>query len=241
MYYYSMVGNDEAVLAKLNELADRYPTRGFDTYFGKIRLEGLLWNRKRVLRVYRGMNLKMRRKRKRRLPARIKETLAVPAVLNQTWSIDFMSDTLENGRKFRVLNVMDDCNREALVNQAYYSIPAQRLVESLKQLFLDRPKPKRIRTDNGPEFLSKAFVEFCTCHDIELCYIQPGKPSQNAYIERFNRTFREDVLDAYLFQSLQEVNALAYEWQIEYNSNHPHKSLNRQSPWLYANQIKNEF
>ncbi len=241
MYYYSVVGNDEAVVTKLNELADKYPTRGFDTYFGKIRLEGLLWNRKRVLRVYRSMNLKMRRKRKRRLPARIKETLAVPVVLNQTWSIDFMSDALENGRKFRVLNVMDDCNREALINEAYYSIPAPRLVESLKQLLLDRPKPKRIRTDNGPEFLSKAFVEFCASHDIELCYIQPGKPSQNAYIERLNRTFREDVLDAYLFQSLQEVNALAYEWQIEYNSNHPHKSLNGKSPWLHANEIKNEF
>lgn len=234
MYYYCSKRNDDEVIEKLNELSEKFPTRGFEEYFGKIRLAGLKWNRKRVLRVYRIMNLKMRRKRKRRLPARIKEALAVPNQLNETWSIDFMSDTLENGRKFRVLNVIDDHNREALINEAYYSIPAERLVESLKRLMHFRSKPKRIRTDNGPEFISKTFVRFCNEQGIELQYIQPGKPAQNAYIERLNRTFREDVLDAYLFQNIQEVNALAFEWQVEYNLNHPHKSLNGLSPWLYA-------
>lgn len=236
MYYYSSIRNDEAVIEKLNELSEKYPTRGFETYYGKIRLAGLNWNRKRVLRIYRMLNLKMRRKRKRRLPSRIKETLVVPNKLNETWSIDFMSDTLENGRKFRVLNVIDDFNREALINEAYYSIPAERLVNSLKQLLQYRSKPKKIRTDNGPEFLSKKFVDFCNDQQIELCYIQPGKPAQNAYIERLNRTFREDVLDAYLFKSLQEVNALAFDWQLEYNKNHPHKSLKGQSPWLFMGQ-----
>jgi putative transposase len=149
------------------------------------------------------MNIKMRRKRKRGLPSRIKETLAVPNRLNDTWSIDFMSDTLESGRKFRVLNVMDDFNREALIIEAYYSIPAERLVNSLNQLIQYRSKPKRIRTDNGPEFLSKKFVDFCNDQSIELCYFQPGKPAQNSYIERLNRTFRENVLDAYLFKTLQ--------------------------------------
>lgn len=242
MYYYVSKRNDSEVIDKLNELSDKYPTRGFDEYFGKIRLAGLKWNRKRVLRIYRSMNLKMRRKRKRRLPSRIKETLLVPGRLNDTWSIDFMSDSLENGRRFRVLNVIDDYNREALINEAYYSIPADRLVNSLKQLFQYRSKPSRIRTDNGPEFLSKTFVDFCSTHGIELCYIQPGKPAQNAYIERFNRTFREDVLDAYIFSSIQEVNALAFEWQIDYNQNHPHKSLQGQSPWLFKGSTTcNEF
>lgn len=145
-----------------------------------------------------------------------------------------MSDTLANGRKFRVLNVIDDHNREALLIEAFYPIPAERLVNSLKQLMQYRPKPKRIRTDNGPEFISKTFVKFCNEHDIELQYIQPGKPAQNAYIERLNRTFRKDMLDAYLFRSIQEVNVLVFEWQVEYNKNHPHKSLNGLSPWLYA-------
>ena len=104
-----------------------------------------------------------------------------------------------------------DHNREALINEAYYSIPAKRLVESLKKLIIFRSKPKRIRTDNGPEFISKIFVNFCQEQGIELQYIQPGKPAQNAYIERLNRTFREDIIDAYLFQNIQEVNTLAFD------------------------------
>jgi len=235
MYYYTSKKDDEEIIRKLSELSEKHPTRGFDTYYGKIRLEGILWNRKRVLRVYRMLNLKMRRKRKRRIPSRTKEKLEVPALLNHTWSIDFMSDTLESGRRFRVLNILDDYNRESLLNEASYSIPADRLVDALKRLFVQREKPKRIRTDNGPEFISKVFVSFCKLHSIEICYIQPGKPTQNAYIERFNRTFREDVLDAYLFGTIQEVNGKAYEWQIEYNASHPHQALNGQSPWLFMN------
>lgn len=233
MYYYTSVKDDEPIIEKLNELAEKYPTRGFDTYYGKIRMEGLVWNRKRVLRVYRSLDLKMRRKRKRRLPSRIKRALEVPGTLNDTWSIDFMSDALENGRRFRVLNVIDDHNREALINEAYFSIPAERLVDSLKRLIQERGKPRVIRTDNGPEFVSKVFVEFCKRKEIDIQYIQPGKPAQNAYIERFNRTFREDILDAYLFKTIQEVNAVSFEWQVEYNRNHPHKALNGLSPWVF--------
>lgn len=101
---------------------------------------------------------------------------------------------------------------------------------------ISKSKPKHIRTETGPEFLSKVFTSFCAENGIELQYIQPGKPAQNAYIERLDRTFREDGLDAYLFGSITEVNAIAYEWQIEYNSNHPHKALNGLSPWLYAKE-----
>lgn len=210
MYYYTHKKDDQSVISKLIDLAARYPKRGFQTYFDEIRLEGLLWNRKRVLRVYRNINLKLRVKRKRRILARIKEKLTVPGAVNETWSIDFTSDSLENGHRFRVLNVIDDYNRESLINEAFYSIPGVRLVQKLKELLLFKPKPTRIRTDNGPEFLSKVFIEFCHDNGIELQYIKPGKPAQNAYIERLNRTFREDVLDAYLFASLAEVNASAY-------------------------------
>ena len=175
-------------------------------------------------------------KRKRRLPARIKERLSVPGGVNDTSSIDFMSDTLANGRRFRVINIIDDYNRESLLNEAYYSIPATRLVQKIKDALLHKAKPKRIRTDNGPEFIAKVFKDFCEEQEIEIQYIQPGKPAQNAYIEPFNRTFREDVLDTYLFESINHVNTLAYEWQIDYNSNHPHKALNGLSPWLFANE-----
>jgi putative transposase len=167
----------------------------------------------------------MRHKKKRRLPSRTKITLEVPTALNDTWSIDFMSDALTTGRKYRMLNVIDDHNREALINEAYYSIPVDKLVRSLKQLIQERGKPKMIRTDNGPVFISKTFVRFCNKNEIKLHYIQPGKPAQNAYVERFNRTFREDVLDAYLFETIEQINLKAYEWQIDYNANHPLKAL----------------
>ena len=212
MFYYRSLKDDEPLITKLLELSEKYPTRGFDNYYGKIRNEGLMWNRKRVLRVYRSLNLKMRRKKKRRLPSRDKKELETPSNLNETWSIDFMSDALTTGRRFRVLNIIDDHNREALITEAYYSIPATRLINSLKQLIRERGKPKTIRTDNGPEFISKAFVRFCNERQIELHYIQPGKPAQNAYIERFNRTFREDVLDSYLFETIEQVNIKAYHW-----------------------------
>ena len=233
MYYYRAQKDDTMLISKLEELAEKYPTRGFDTYYGKIRMEGLPWARSRVLRVYRSLNLKLRRKYKRRLPGRIKEQLASPGKINDTWSIDFMSDALHNGRRFRVLNVIDDYNREALINEAHYSIPAQKLVSALQALIHQRCRPRKIRVDNGPEFISKFFQSFCEQQQIEICYIQPGKPAQNAYIERFNRTFREDVLDAYLFDSIAQVNALAFEWQMDYNQNHPHKALFGKSPWSF--------
>jgi len=236
MFYYKSLKDDGPIIAKLLELAEKYPTRGFDNYYGKIHNEGLPWNRKRVLRVYRSLNLKMRKKKKRRLPSRDKKELEVPTTLNETWSIDFMSDALTTGRRFRVLNVIDDHNREALITEAHYSITADRLISSLKQLIAERGKPNTIRTDNGPEFISKAFVGFCNEKQIKLNYIQPGKPAQNAYIERFNRTFREDVLDAYLFETIEQVNMEAYYWQVDYNANHPHKSLKGLSPWLFIGQ-----
>lgn len=237
MYYYrNKLPDDTEIISKLNELAEKYPTRGFDNYYGKIRNQGLEWNRKRVLRVYRQMNLTKRRKRKRRLPSRVKKSLHSPVKLNHTWSIDFMSDALTNGRRFRVLNIIDDYNREALCTAAAISIPAERLVKHVQELVMERGKPEIIRTDNGPEFISKGFSLYCKANGITIQYIQPGKPAQNAYIERFNKTFREDVLDAYLFESIEQVNYQAYKWQLDYNQNHPHKSLNGMSPWLFIGE-----
>lgn len=122
MWYYKNKKDDSKVIDKLNELAERFPTRGFDSYFGRLREEGFKWNRKRVLRVYRSMKLSLRRKRKRRLPSRVKEPLSIPTTLNETWSMDFMGDTLENGKRFRILNIIDDYNREALISCQQFTI-----------------------------------------------------------------------------------------------------------------------
>lgn len=230
LWYYKAHKDDEEVISKLQSLAERYPTRGFDDYYGKIRNEGIVWNRKRVLRVYRSIRLSLRRKHKRRLPSRVKEPLQVPLLPNKSYSMDFMSDALTSGRKLRVLKVMDDCTRESLAAYADYSIPSEQVVEVLNQIIHERGKPEQIRVDNGPEFRSKVFTSWCDGNSIVIKYIQPGKPMQNGFIERLNRTFREDVLDAYLFDTLEEVRVLSDEWQYHYNNYHPHKSLNRKTP-----------
>ena len=243
MWYYQSKRDDAELIDKLNELADKHPNRGFDSYYGRLRASGYGWNRKRVLRVYRMMKLQMRRKRKKRLPTRIKEPLVLPQTINQTWSMDFMSDTLVTGRRIRVLNVIDDYNREALLVQPKTTFPSEYVVNALEEIIFYRGKPEHIRVDNGPEFTSVVFASWCNEQGIEIKYIQPGKPVQNAYIERFNRLYREDVLDAYIFSDLEQVRFISEKWQADYNENHPHGSLNGMSPRQYARmneQLSNE-
>jgi putative transposase len=234
MFYYKSCKDDSEVIDKLTELANKHPTRGFDNYFGRIRNEGLVWNHKRVKRVYNLLKLNLRRKRKRRLPARVKEPLVQTEFMNQTWSMDFMSDALVSGRKVRLLNIMDDFNREVLAIEVDTSLPGERVVRVLEQVIDWRGKPNEIRVDNGPEFISYSLVDFCNKNAIRIKYIQPGKPVQNAYIERLNRTIREDVLDAYLFDDLQQVRILVEKWMEDYNTKFPHQSLKGLSPRDYA-------
>ena len=237
LWYYRSKKDDTEIVVKLQQYAELYPTRGFDDYFGKIRNEGLTWNRKKVLRVYRSLQMKLRRKCKKRLPARVKEPLAEPLQLNHTWSIDFMSDALSNGRRIRIFKAMDDGSRESLAAHADYSICAEKVIMILQQVAEQRGLPKQIRVDNGPEFLSKAFSAWCNQNNIIIKYIQPGKPMQNAYIERLNRLFREDVLNAYLFDNLEQVRILSDKWVDEYNNLHPHKSLNGRTPQQAAIEL----
>ena len=237
MYYYQSVKNDSEVEKKLLELAERFPTKGFDDYQGRIRNEGLKWNHKRVKRVYKKLNLNIRRKKKRRLPTREKQPLTIPTELNKTWSMDFMHDSLENGRKFRTLNIIDDYNREALAIEIDFSIGGAGVVRVLEEIIDWRDKPEEIRMDNGPEFLSAVLVEFCQKSQIRIKYIQPGKPVQNALIERFNRSFRRDVLDAFIFETLDQAKEQAALWREDYNENHPHQSLGGMSPLKYKQQF----
>lgn len=222
--------DDSELKSKLTAYAKKYPTRGFEFYYLKIRAEGLKWNRKRVLRVYRLLHLKKRIKRKKRLNRPYKQGLSQPIMANVTWSIDFMSDSLEDGRKIRMFNVMDDYNRQSLQKKASISFPTQRVTRELDQLIEYHGKPEGIRSDNGPEFTSKAFKIWCEQNGIEHITIQPGKPNQNAFIERLNRTFREDVLDAYLFESIEQLNVIAQTWMDQYNNEYPHQSLQGMTP-----------
>jgi putative transposase len=233
MWYYQSKKDDSEVIDKLTELAEELPQRGFDEYFLRIRREGLQWNRKRVLRVYREMKLTLRRRHKKRILSRVKTPLVEPKELNECWSMDFMSDVLTDGRKVRLFNVIDDCNREALTVDAGHSYPARAVVEQLRNLKEEVGLPKCIRCDNGPEFISHTFVNWCEKNFIEIKYTQPGKPMQNGYIERFNRSVREDILDAYYFDDIYQLNKLTHEWREDYNNNHPHRSLGYKPPKHY--------
>ena len=239
MWYYESRKDDGEVIEKLTELAEQLPTRGFDSYFGRIRLQGYIWNRKRVLRVYRLMRLGLRRKYKKRLSVPVQDPLEVPESPNHTWSADFMSDALSDGRKIRVLNITDDYNREALSIEAGLSITSERVIRIFELLEEEYGLPKNLRLDNGPEFIANRFKKWCAEKQINIKYIQPGKPVQNAYIERFNRIFREDILDAYWFEDLEQLRMLIYQWRNDYNNRHPHKSLGGLPPRVYYENAVN--
>jgi len=230
MYYYEYVNNDAEVEEKLRMYAEKLPARGFPEYYKRIRREGLEWNHKRVRRVYIKLGMARRRKMKRRIPNPEKRSLLQPVRHNLTWSLDFMEDRLENGRKFRVFNIIDDYNREALAIEVDFSFPAYKVVKLVERVIEWRGKPEEIRTDNGTEFIAKDFEVFCENSGIAHVRIQKGKPNQNGFVERFNRTYREDVLDMNIFENKNQVREKTEEFLEDYNNEHPHDSLGNMSP-----------
>lgn len=236
---YQSVKDDTSVMAQLGKLAEEHPREGFWKSYYRLRNNGEIINHKRLHRVYQQMGLPMRRKIKKRLPARVKQSLSIPKSFTNSWSIDFMSDALVGGRKFRSFNVIDDYNREVLFIEVDYSIKSSRVIWVLKHLVARYGKPVQIRMDNGPEFIAKLAQEWSKMMDITFQYIQPGKPMQNAYIERFNKSYRNDILDSYLFDSLDEVREITEEWVQDYNHYRPHDALAGLPPVVYRNR-KNE-
>lgn len=229
-FYYRSKRNDTTIVEALQELAFKHPSYGFRKLFAYLRRSGKTWNHKKVYRVYKLLKLNKKRKGKRRLPARIKQPLQQQTMINKSWSMDFMSDSMVGNRKFRTFNVIDDCTREVLAIEVDTSLSSRRIIRTLERIVDQRGIPTAIRTDNGPEFTSHHFEGWCKDRQIEIQFIQPGKPMQNGYIERFNRLYREAVLDAYLFFDLCQVKQLTAEWMEEYNCRRPHEGLNNQTP-----------
>lgn len=228
--YKSIKPPDEDLIDKLTELAKNHPGYGFWKLYHKLRSSGHHWNHKKVYRVYKQLGMNIVKRSRRRLPTRIQQPIEIPPRSGECWSMDFMQDSLYCGQRFRLLNIADDYNREMVAMEIGYSIGGERVVRVLERLKEQGKKPLQIRVDNGPEFISKVFQRWAKENQVKIHYIQPGKPTQNSLIERINRSCREELLNPYIFDSLQQVEIKATQWQWEYNHQRPHKSLGYKSP-----------
>lgn len=224
---------DLPVITALQGVSTEHSRWGVWTCFDRLRFIGHRWNHKRVYRVYCALRLNLPRRTKRRVPTRLRQPLDAPPVLNTTWALDFMHDALYDGRRFRVLNVLDEANREGLAVEIGTSLASVRVVALWEQLVAQHGAPQALRGDNGPELIAQALTLWCEDRGITIRDIQPGKPDQNAFIERFNRTYREEVLEAWLFTSRAQVRDVSATWLATYNTQRPHDSLGRVPPLTF--------
>ncbi|ALT80033.1 integrase [Paucibacter sp. KCTC 42545] len=232
-YRYEVKKNDQddQIADWLMRLTDNNRHWGFGLCYLYLRnVKGFPWNHKRVYRVYRALELNLRIKPRKRQVRGKPEPLSVPQAINEVWSMDFMHDQLEDGRSFRLFNVIDDFNREALGIEIDFSLPSERVIRALKQIIAWRGKPQVIRCDNGPEYISATIQRWAHDWGIKLDHIQPGNPQQNAYVERFNRTVRYEWLSQYLWSDLQEAQLFATQWMWKYNHDRPNMALGGITP-----------
>lgn len=230
--YEPKLSHENAVIADwLQELTKAQKTWGFKLCFLYLRnVAGFGWNHKRVYRIYCELELNLRIKPRRRLKREKPEALAVPKAINKVWSMDFMHAYLSDGRSFRTFNVIDDFNREGLGIEVDISLPALRVIRSLDQIVEWRGKPKAIRCDNGPEYISHGLAKWAAKHKIILMFIQPGNPQQNAYVERYNRTVRYDWLNQHIFTSIEAAQLSATQWLWTYNNERPNMAIGGITP-----------
>jgi len=215
----------------LQVLTKRHRNWGFMLCFLYLRnVKGFGWNHKRVYRIYKELELNLRIKPKKRLYREKPEPLSVPNTINDVWSMDFMHDQLIDGRSFRTFNVIDDFNREGLGIEVDFSLPAARVIRALDQIIEWRGRPGSLRCDNGPEYVSERLASWAEKHGIGLQFIQPGKPQQNAYVERYNRTVRYDWLNQYLFETIEDVQQAATAWLWTYNNERPNMAIGGITP-----------
>lgn len=238
LYRYESKRADDAPLKeRLTELAGQKRRYGYRRLHVLLRREGWLLNWKRTYRIYREAGLMVRRRKRKRIVGieRLQKVMATGP--NQSWSMDFVSDGFVDGRRLRCLNVVDDFTRECLAIEVDTSLPGRRVVSVLERLAEFRGLPQSVTVDNGPEFISKALDEWAYRQQLQLRFIAPGKPTQNAYVESFNGKFRDECLNEHWFLSMRHAREVIATWRQEYNEERPHSSLDDQTPKEFAERF----
>ncbi len=245
--------DETALRERMKELADRLTRAGHPLLHWLLRAEGLVVNRKRSYRIYRNESLPLPRRRKGKKPAAPRTAAPRPTAPGQRWSMDFMSDQLISGRRFRVFNLIDDFDRQCILQIVDTSISGARIAGRLRELARERSLPQRIVCDNGPEFTSRAMFEFMAEMNLacpgglELAFIEPGRPVQNCFIESFNGRMREECLSQQVFLDLNDARRKIEAWRHYYNTQRPHSNLGMLAPeafrrkWELQQQLEEEL
>lgn len=235
MHRYTLKDDDAEVIAKITRIAKKYRRFGYRRIHNRLNKEMVI-NHKKVYRLYSALNLKYRRKQAKRRKMPVQKPIIPPTAKDQRWSMDFMNDSLYDGRRFRILNIIDDFGREALLGHADFSISGVRLVRLMDRIKETRQLPRQIVVDNGPEFTSKAFLEWADKNHVDIHFIDKGKPTQNALIESYNGKLRDECLNEHWFKNIQEARIAIEAWVEHYNTDRPHSSLGGLSPYEFIEQ-----
>ena len=242
LYGYRSRRPDSAPLrARIEELAAVKRRYGYRRVYLRLRREGWEVNRKRVYRLYRDAGLAVRRRKRKRIGVVARKPLPKPICANVSWSMDFVADGLIGGRRLRCLNIVDDCTRECLAIEVDTSITGLRVQAVLERLADTRGLPLSITVDNGPEFDGQVLDKWAYRRGVELSFIRPGKPNENAYIESFNGKFRDECLNEHWFLSLAHARSVIEEWRVEYNTERPHSSLGNRTPAEFAKALATAY
>jgi putative transposase len=226
---------DAVLQERLQSLGERHPRYGYLMLHEMLKAEGIVQNRKRTYRVYRELNMQVRTKKRKKL-IRPRIPMAIPSRPNERWSLDFVSDQLADGRRFRVLNIVDDYSRVCVGQIVDLSISGLRLTRYLEQLRETRGLPQGLVLDNGPELTCKAMFFWAQQAGVKLLFIQPGKPTQNAFVESFNGRFRDGCLNQHWFRDLDDARQIIGAWRNHYNHERPHSSLGYKIPMVFEKE-----
>lgn len=230
---------DDTLLATaLAAKAAERPRWGYRRLATLLRRDGWVVNLKRVLRVYRALGLRLRKRAGRKQVSTVRVPRPVAVGPNAQWTLDFISDAFASGRKFRVLSVVDECTRECLALRADVSQPSWKVVAVLDELASSRGRPQRLIIDNGPEFVAKALDAWAYTHGVELFFTRRGKPVDNCYVESFHDKFRDECLSTHWFLSLTDARRVVEAWQEDYNTVRPHSALGRRTPAEYRMMLE---